>query len=102
MDDTGNLLTNKLTEKIHADQKSIDLPHWFQNYAFDTVGSMCYSKLYGFIERDVDVDGIISTTRMILDYTAHVRPQLSSRPRPPGFVLTPEVWEYPFHRLAVA
>lgn len=33
------------------------------------------SKPYGFLEQDVDIDNIVSTTRMILDYTSHVRPR---------------------------
>jgi len=73
MDEMGNLLVVKLRAKIAAGEKSIDMPRWFQNYAFDTVASMCYSKPYGFLEKDIDVDGIVGTTRMILDYTSHVR-----------------------------
>lgn len=70
----GEVLLAKLREKVEAGEQSIDLPRWFQNYAFDTVATLCYSKPYGFLEHDVDIDNIIQTTRMILDYTAHVSP----------------------------
>lgn len=74
MDDMGDVLVAKLQEKVEMGEESIDLPRWLQNYAFDTVATLCYSKPYGFLERNVDIDNIIQTTRMILDYTSHVSP----------------------------
>jgi cytochrome P450 len=74
LDETGEVLVAKLRAKVEAGEESIDLPRWLQNYAFDTVATVCYSKPYGFLEQDVDIDSIIKTTRMILDYTSHVSP----------------------------
>ncbi|BCR85522.1 uncharacterized protein ACHE_20980A [Aspergillus chevalieri] len=50
----------------------IDLPCLFQYYAFDTIGMLAYGKRYGFIEQNSDINGIIKSTRAILDYTSYV------------------------------
>jgi hypothetical protein len=109
MDEMGDVLVTKLKGLVKADDKSIQLPRWLQNYAFDTVATLCYSKPYGFLEQDVDIDNIISTTRMILDYTAHVRlrsPSMSLFPQhrilTQSVLASPVVRERSFLGLATA
>lgn len=75
LDKTIGLFFNKLDEISGKTGKQgwIDLPCLFQYYAFDTIGMLAYGKRYGFIEQNSDINGIIKSTRMILDYTSYVR-----------------------------
>lgn len=74
LDETTELFLRRLDDEAsRSGDGIIDLPRLFQYYAFDAVGMLAYSKRYGFVEHDKDIDGIIESTRFILDYTSHVR-----------------------------
>lgn len=49
-----------------------DFGEWLQFYAFDVIGELTYSKRLGFIDRGVDVDGIIGCLERFLGYAAVV------------------------------
>lgn len=77
LDETTELFFNRL-EAISRNTEWIDLPSLFQYYAFDAIGMLAYGKRYGFVEKNADIDGIIKSTRMILDYTSYVTRLLPS------------------------
>ncbi len=49
-----------------------DFGSWLQYYAFDVIGELIYSKRLGFVDRGIDVDGIIASLEWLLDYVAVV------------------------------
>ncbi|OCK73322.1 cytochrome P450 oxidoreductase [Lepidopterella palustris CBS 459.81] len=75
LDETTQIFLNKIDEIITQTKGKkglIDLPRLLQYYAFDAVAMLAYSKRYGFVEKNTDIDGIMKTTRFILDYTSHM------------------------------
>lgn len=50
-----------------------DFGTWLQFYAFDVIGELTYSKRLGFVDKGVDVDGIIGNLEWLLNYAAVVR-----------------------------
>lgn len=69
------LLFQKLDQTIEAQgtKHAIDLPRLLQFFAFDAVGMLAYSRNYGFLDTDTDIDGVISTTRSVADHLSRVR-----------------------------
>ncbi|KIW33140.1 uncharacterized protein PV07_00011 [Cladophialophora immunda] len=49
-----------------------DFSTWLQFYAFDVIGELTYSKRLGFVDRGVDIDGIIGNLEWLLNYAAIV------------------------------
>ncbi|KAH0847503.1 Pisatin demethylase [Fonsecaea pedrosoi] len=49
-----------------------DFSKWLQFYAFDVIGELTYSKRLGFVDRGVDIDGIIGNLEWLLNYAAIV------------------------------
>jgi len=61
------------TERLFADQnKACDFARWLQYFAFDVVGQITYSRRHGFIEKNEDIDGIISFLARLFSYAAPV------------------------------
>ena len=57
------------TSKRYAQTgKPVNFAEWLQYYAFDVIGELAWSKRLGFVERDEDVDGIISQVDWQFDY----------------------------------
>ncbi|EXJ65883.1 uncharacterized protein A1O5_10859 [Cladophialophora psammophila CBS 110553] len=63
-------------EKRFADKPGpdgiCDFSRWLQFYAFDVIGELTYSKRLGFVDRGVDIDGIIGNLEWLLNYAAIV------------------------------
>lgn len=53
--------------------KSVEFGQWLQYYAFDVIGELAWSKRLGFVEKNQDIDGIISQVDSSLDYSSVVR-----------------------------
>lgn len=60
-------------EDPDVDQTAVcNFARWLQFFAFDVIGSITYSKRHGFIEKNEDIDGIISQLARIFDYSGPV------------------------------
>lgn len=75
VDSTTELFLSQ-TEKLFADLGAVcNFPRWLQFYAFDAIGEMTYSKRYGFLKENEDIDGIIDYVTNLFNYSAPVRPE---------------------------
>lgn len=72
VDNTTKLFLDQTDKLFAGDEKGLDLSRWLQFYAFDVIGEITYSKRHGFIERNEDVDGIISYLGKLFLYVAPV------------------------------
>jgi cytochrome P450 len=60
--DTTTILFMKRIDELYVGRgQSCDFGKWLQYYAFDVIGEMTFSKRFGFLERNEDVDGIIQS-----------------------------------------
>lgn len=57
---------------LGANPPRCDFSRWLQYYAFDVIGELTWSKRLGYIEKNEDVDGIISFLQSFLTYAAKV------------------------------
>ncbi|KAG6361912.1 hypothetical protein INS49_010141 [Diaporthe citri] len=72
VDNTTKLFL-KQTERLFADRsEGCDLTRWLQFYAFDVIGEITYSKRHGFVEKNEDIDGIVSYLTQLFNYVAPV------------------------------
>ncbi|KAJ3555664.1 hypothetical protein NPX13_g10313 [Xylaria arbuscula] len=61
------------TERLYVNNpEGCDFVRWLQFYAFDVIGEVTYSKRHGFLERNEDVDGIVSYLGNLFLYVAPV------------------------------
>jgi hypothetical protein len=75
VDSTTELFLSQ-TEKLFTDSGVVcNFPRWLQFYAFDAIGEMTYSKRYGFLKENEDIDGIIDYVTNLFNYSAPVRPE---------------------------
>jgi hypothetical protein len=52
--------------------KTCDFANWLQFLAFDVIGHITYSKSHGFVERNEDVDGMVSMLGKLFSYVGPV------------------------------
>lgn len=72
VDNTTKLFL-KQTENLYVDNPDgCDFTRWLQFYAFDVIGEITYSKRHGFIEKNEDIDGIVSYLTSLFNYVAPV------------------------------
>lgn len=72
VDNTTKLFL-KQTERLFANKsEGCDLTRWLQFYAFDVIGEITYSKRHGFVEKNEDIDGIVSYLTQLFNYVAPV------------------------------
>ncbi|KAF4547698.1 Cytochrome P450-like protein 6 [Elsinoe fawcettii] len=64
-------LSSRYADRPDADG-ICDFGKWLQFYAFDVIGELTFSKRLGFVDRGVDVDGIISSLEWMLNYASVV------------------------------
>ncbi|KAJ6058806.1 uncharacterized protein N7446_008389 [Penicillium canescens] len=62
-------LSARYANKANPDEVC-DLGAWLQYYAFDVIGELTFSRRLGFVDRGVDVDGIIHDLEKLLNYFA--------------------------------
>ncbi|KFY02696.1 hypothetical protein O988_01969 [Pseudogymnoascus sp. VKM F-3808] len=71
--DSTTALFLSQTDKLYAAPGVIcDFARWLQYYAFDVIGNMTYSERHGFIERNEDIEGIISYLGKLFSYVAPI------------------------------
>jgi hypothetical protein len=75
MDSTTTIFLNQLSARYANKVNPVevcDLGAWLQYYAFDVIGELTFSRRLGFVDRGVDVDGIIHDLEKLLNYFASV------------------------------
>jgi cytochrome P450 len=75
VDSTMNVFIEQTKQRYCDTGRSCNFSRWLQFYAFDVIGELTWSKRLGFIERDEDVDGIVSFVSGFLAYCAPVGQQ---------------------------
>ncbi|KAL3494848.1 cytochrome P450 [Aspergillus germanicus] len=58
---TIEVMSAQLDARFVDSQATFDLAHWLQYFAFDVMGTLTFSKRYGFLEMGVDVGGMLGT-----------------------------------------
>ena len=67
-----DVLCRQLEERYVESGKTFDLGNWLQYFAFDVMGTLTFSKRYGFLERGQDVSGMLETIWQFMETTAPV------------------------------
>ncbi|KAI1801715.1 cytochrome P450 [Daldinia bambusicola] len=67
IDECVSLLLYRL-EGLANEGKPINLGSWMSYYTFDVIGQLSFSKMFGFLEKGCDVDGILETIEAVLTY----------------------------------
>ena len=65
------VLFKQLNQRYVHSHQSFDLGNWLQYFAFDVMGTLTFSKRYGFLEQGHDVNGMLAT---IWDYMTDAAP----------------------------
>ncbi|KAF8206298.1 cytochrome P450 oxidoreductase [Mycena galopus ATCC 62051] len=68
--DTCSALFLQRLEEFVAAGKPVNLGEWLQYYAFDVVGEVTFATKFGFLEKGMDVDGMIAAIQGILTYAS--------------------------------
>ena len=55
------VLFKQLDQRFAYPQQIFDLSHWLQYFAFEVMGTLTFSKRYGFLEQGRDVNGMLET-----------------------------------------
>lgn len=55
-----------------AQDKVCDFALWLQYFAFDVIGQITYSKQHGFVDKNEDVDGMITYLGRLFSYVAPI------------------------------
>ncbi len=59
VDEVSEILFRQLDESFAGSLMTFDLGDWLHYYSFDVMGSLSFSKRYGFLEAGKDVNGLI-------------------------------------------
>ena len=61
IDQTLQVLFRQLDDRYVTSQEAFDLGDWLQFFAFDVMGTLTFSKRYGFLEKGGDNQGMLDT-----------------------------------------
>ncbi|KUI52982.1 Pisatin demethylase [Cytospora mali] len=61
VDKTIMIMTEQLDKRFVGSQVTFDLSNWLQYFAFDVMGTLTFSKRYGFLEQGKDVNNMLNT-----------------------------------------
>lgn len=73
VDEVLHVISEQLDRRFSTDGEVFDLTKWLQFFAFDVMGTMTFSKRYGFLEQGKDVGGMLSTISHFMTQAAPVR-----------------------------
>lgn len=62
----------KLEEKFVGNDKVFNLGDWLQFFAFDVMGTLTFSKRYGFLDTGKDVGGMLASIVFFMRTSAPV------------------------------
>ncbi|PIG82254.1 hypothetical protein AARAC_000002 [Aspergillus arachidicola] len=68
VDQCAEIFTQRLLE-YSEEQKSLDLGHWFQCYAFDVIGNITFGERFGFLDSGHDIEGAIEALQKLMAYS---------------------------------
>ncbi|KAI0169008.1 cytochrome P450 [Hypoxylon sp. FL1284] len=72
VDNTTKLFLEKTEEFFAGNPDGCNFTQWLQFYAFDVIGEITYSKRHGFLEKNEDIDGIVSYLGKLFLYVAPI------------------------------
>ncbi|CAJ2505328.1 Uu.00g127220.m01.CDS01 [Anthostomella pinea] len=72
VDNTTKLFLKQTQRLFAASPDGCNFTEWLQFYAFDVIGEITYSKRHGFIEKNEDIDGIVSYLGNLFLYVAPI------------------------------
>ena len=55
------ILFDQLDQRYASSHENFDLGQWLQYFAFEVMGTLTFSKRYGFLEQGEDVNGMLET-----------------------------------------
>ena len=61
IDQVLRVLFEQLDRRFVSSQEIFDLGNWLQYFAFDVMGTLTFSKRYGFLEEGRDVNNMLGT-----------------------------------------
>ena len=76
VDEVLRVLFHELDERFVKLHKNFDLGDWLQYFAFDFMGTLTFSKRYGFLENGRDVNGMLEAIWEFMVKAAPVSPRL--------------------------
>lgn len=82
VDKTLGIMTEQLDQRFVDSGVVFDLSDWLQYFAFDVMGTLTFSKRYGFLEQGRDVNSMLRT---IWDYMKRASAVRAERKRKPEF-----------------
>ncbi|KAL4890319.1 cytochrome protein [Aspergillus ambiguus] len=71
VDQCADIFTQRLSEHAQAN-KSLNLGHWFQCYAFDVIGHITFGQRFGFLDEGRDIEGTIAALQNLMAYSTLV------------------------------
>lgn len=71
------MLQRQLDSRFASTGETFDLGDWCQFFAFEVMGTMTFSKGYGFIEEGRDVGGMLNAIQSFMKTVAPVGNQTS-------------------------
>lgn len=77
VDEVLQCISDKFDQAFCATEQVIDMGKWLQFFAFDVMGTMTFSKRYGFLDQGKDVGGMLATIIDFMRTSAPVTPNLS-------------------------
>lgn len=72
IDDVLLMLQRQLDSRFASTGETFDLGDWCQYFAFEVMGTMTFSKGYGFIEEGRDVGGMLNAIQSFMKTVAPV------------------------------
>lgn len=73
VDQVLEVMFRQLDTRFVQSQETFDLANWLQYFAFDVMGTLTFSKQYGFLEQGRDVGGMLRTIWTYMKTAAPVR-----------------------------
>lgn len=67
VDSCINLFMDKINDHV-TDKRPMNMAKWFQWYAFDVIGELTFSRRFGFLENEKDVEDAIFTLDVFTYY----------------------------------
>lgn len=72
VEETLSLFLQRTEDYFETPGKVCSFSLWLQFFAFDVIGQITYSKMHGFVDKNEDIDGMISWICNFLNYAAIV------------------------------
>ncbi|KAL9634238.1 MAG: hypothetical protein Q9164_004215 [Protoblastenia rupestris] len=72
VDEVLTVMIRQLDARYVQTQETFDLGSWLQYFAFDVMGTLTFSKRYGFLEHGKDVNGMLEAIWACMETTAPV------------------------------